>query len=335
VPDDHRKDIVNRAYEVRRSYEDPKKHFVRVNGWIPAARARLRKNKRHTLRYFTLCGEKAIDVLHLKREKLVLHDGRGYPELVFCEQDKSIYTSIDRLLRYYKRGFNCALEDIASQPQYDEVFPFDVINLDLTRSCFPKREPPTSSTMKTISRMIQLQKGTDFDFFVTFRAERSAESTDAIDILLRNMERNLQSNPDLRKEFLSAAGVEPSALLRQDYIKFILKTFPKLIIRYGHDNNYLVRCEGIYKYQRMPLWKKRYSILKFVFSFDAEPLRNAHQPIDDIDQKKSRLERESALFHESVKESIKIGAINVESSLNREVEQKLENDVLELLKHGV
>jgi len=334
VPDDHGKDVVNRAFEVRRSYKDAKKHFVRVNGWIPAARSRLRKNRRHALRYFTLCGENALDVLHLKREKLLLHDGRGYPELVFCEQDESIYTSIDRLLRHYKRGFLCALEDITSQPQYDEVFPFDVINLDLTRSCFPRREPPTSSTMKTISKMIQLQRGTDFDLFVTFRAERTVENTDAINILLRNMEKNLRENPDLRKEFLNAAGSEPAALLRQDYIRFILKAFPKLIIRYGHDNSYLVHCQGIYKYQRMPPWRKRYFVLKFLFSFDAEPLRQAHEPIDDIEQSRSRLERESALFHRAVKESIRIDAVNVELSLNREAEQMLEKDVSELLKYG-
>jgi len=330
MPNESPKDV-KKAFEVRSSYEDPKKHFVRVNGWLPAARMRLKKNRRTHLRYFTLCGQRAIDVLHLRREGLLRHDGRGYPELVFCEEDRNTYTQIDRLLRVYKRGFLCPLEKIADEPEFESVFPFDIINLDLTRSCFPKREPPTSSTIKSIARMIESQKGINFDLFITFRAESAAENKEAIQILRRNMEQNFKRNPELEDVFLKVTHAEPAQLVSQDYVSFIMKCFPKLIIRYGYDNDYLVHCDQEYKYKRFPPWRKRYFILKFLFDFDADRLKEARTATDDIDQRQSRLEREQGLFSASIKDSIEMNAVDVDASLNTEMERTLERDLSDLL----
>src|SRR5947209_7184205 len=68
--------------------KDPKKHFVRLNLWLPfcdsRARALRASRPERPLRYFTLCAEDALDVLLLERYG-VLATARGvYTDVTFA-----------------------------------------------------------------------------------------------------------------------------------------------------------------------------------------------------------------------------------------------------------
>ncbi|TET78724.1 hypothetical protein E3J38_08105, partial [candidate division TA06 bacterium] len=140
--------------EHKQDYTGPVKQFVRKHTWVPAAQSRreiVHDEGREYLRYFTLCAEEAIDVRLFRKEKLVESDGRGYPDVVFCEHFADQYELITASLRR-TRGFLADFEDLVldrNSPQSRDFYstlPFDVYNLDFTGVCFPSTERPFSNT---------------------------------------------------------------------------------------------------------------------------------------------------------------------------------------------
>jgi hypothetical protein len=75
-------------------YEDcPLKHYVRLEGWLPYARRRLRAlranrkpNQQRGLRYFTFCAVGAIDVLMLDVAKIIKKNEGRFDNVVFFDR---------------------------------------------------------------------------------------------------------------------------------------------------------------------------------------------------------------------------------------------------------
>ena len=192
--------------EYERDYTDPEKHFVRKRGWVPAAQNRLQRVRdtgRQYLKYFTLCAEKAIDVHLLWTESLVEFDGRGYPNVAYCECSPEQYELIAaRLMR--TQGFLAYFEDLVlnrdspKSMDFYSALPFDIYNLDFTSVCFPRADPPFSRTLEAIVTLIEVLGSPpglqEFDMFFTFRAKRSEENEDAI----RDLRHNVRDN---RREY--------------------------------------------------------------------------------------------------------------------------------------
>jgi len=280
-----RLEIEGRKREHQEHGKSIMKHYVRVKGWVACARKRLRsirnkeKKGRH-IRYFTLCGRNAMDVLLLEKHDLLFFDGRGFPDVVFCEQDSDIFENIRRVLKRVRGDFKGSFESIVSQSKFIELFPFDIFNLDFTRNCFPNWEQPFSSTLNSIVKIIEEQgnNGSGFDLFVTFRAERSKENEDAVAELKKNMEKNLSEVATFKKEFVKKYGDKGlDSLLKEDYSRFLLITFPKLVVRFGNENNFAVNCSHEYQYSRKyTCWttgrRLHYTIIKFIFSFKYVPV---------------------------------------------------------------
>jgi hypothetical protein len=174
------------------------KHFVRVNGWLPACERRLRKIRREEarrLRYFTFCAVGAVDVLMLDVERIIRKSSANkFDTVVFFDR------SPESVLETQKRipgaiGFpgdfvNVVLATDAEEaleiddatplnpPEHQldkaevrraqlqkaqrvaflECFPFDVINLDLEEFLFKPRDPLPGKVINAFRKLLEWQK---------------------------------------------------------------------------------------------------------------------------------------------------------------------------------
>jgi hypothetical protein len=138
-----------KSVEVHELFRDPQKHYVRVYGWVSVARNRLSalgQQRQYGLRYLTLCGKDAIDILLFKREGLIRDDGRGFPSVYYIENYYSSFAEVRPLLGRTS-GKRISFEDLVNQGWFERLVreqPFDVINLDFSGNCFPIEDPPFS-----------------------------------------------------------------------------------------------------------------------------------------------------------------------------------------------
>lgn len=256
---------------------DPVKHFVRVNGWLQAATSRFAKlnaqgaPREFGLRYLTLCGKEGIDIYLFKRAALIRDNGRGFPSVFYCESYVGNYAQVRELLGK-TRSFLGNFEELVNKNYFHEYVtnnPFDVVNLDFSGSCFPRADYPFSGTLRSITRLIEFQKGNEFDLFVTFKALRSAENNDAVTELVANMETNFEENNEIEEKFKTCFGnLTPDDILEQDYGRFLLATFPKIVFGFGSSNSFVVKCPQKFLYQRINRRGTKYQIVKFIFSFE-------------------------------------------------------------------
>ena len=270
--------------EHEQDYTDPEKHYVRKHAWVPAAQARLDRLRgqgtAEYLRYFTLCAEKAIDV-HLfdVQESLVKFDGKGYPDVVFCEcypdQFEAIQTRLERttgILGYFE---DLVLDESCEESQlFTSELPFDIYNLDFTGVCFPRAEPPFSRTLDAIVTLVErlgqqsFQKG--FDIFLTFRAQRSQENEDAIRQLRDNVQDNRSQYDWFDELFTGNYGNSIGTLARSSYHDFLLLSLPKFVGRFGERAGFRLTCPHRLCYARPTAQHPQFYIVSFVLTFDWE-----------------------------------------------------------------
>jgi len=85
-------------------YEDcPLKHYVRMEGWLPFARRRLRLIRAHRkasrergLRYFTFCAVGAIDVLMLENANIIVKNDGRFDNVVFFDRTDELILETQR-----------------------------------------------------------------------------------------------------------------------------------------------------------------------------------------------------------------------------------------------
>src|SRR5437660_1637212 len=79
------------------------KHYVRLNGWLPLCRQRLKTIQategERRLRYFTFCARHAMDVLMLDVAKVLIRSAsKRFDSVVFFDRDQeSILDTIKRI----------------------------------------------------------------------------------------------------------------------------------------------------------------------------------------------------------------------------------------------
>lgn len=336
-----RLEIEKRKRENQDHSRDVIKHYVRVKGWVECAKRRLEsireKKTDGYVRYFTLCGENAMDVFLFEKHNLVYFDGRGFPDVVFCEKDLEIFESIRRILKRGGGDFLGEFEEVVFRPEFAKLFPFDIFNLDFTRNCFPNHEQPFSKTMSSIVKIIEEQgkKDSDFDLFVTFRAERSRENQTAIAQLRENMEKNLGEVAAIKEEFVQKYGDKGlDRLLNKDYGRFLFVTFPKLIVRFGNNSHFTVSCSHEYQYSRRYTHsttghKCHYKIIKFIFSF-----KYVHVAGSIVQEVPRRPQILGSNYIEETKHSIKMEPVDVCLELDRSpcLKAKYEKEIEELIR---
>ncbi len=73
------------------------KHEARLNLWRPAL-LYLKNSLGRPLKYFTLPGEKAYDIIRWGNEGLIKYENRGFPDLCFCDYDWNNYRNAKKIL---------------------------------------------------------------------------------------------------------------------------------------------------------------------------------------------------------------------------------------------
>jgi len=96
MPSDSKK-INEKSVDAFTDFKGLIKHTARHLLWLPEARS-LRTEKNRFLKYFTLPGRWAWDVLFFEQNNIIERGERGYPGVRFCDNNVKSYTDAKRLL---------------------------------------------------------------------------------------------------------------------------------------------------------------------------------------------------------------------------------------------
>lgn len=179
-----------------RYHDDLLKHWVRTQGWLPAAKRRkdrLKAISARRLRYFTFCAAEAVDVLMLDIARVVVrHAKRGFDTVCFFNIDPEDVARTQRTLPGAEGWAQDFVDVILEEDPYegrqppnleDEVaelentgvvramvnrrrirrefrsqFPFDILNLDLYQHLKRPKERVPGRLVNTIRRLFEWQK---------------------------------------------------------------------------------------------------------------------------------------------------------------------------------
>lgn len=253
--------------------EDPAKHYVRVYGWLAAARKRLQeihvnpRRKSDFVKYFTFPGESAIDVLLLAENRIIEETNVGFPTVVYCERQPGSISAINKKLGRCRGVFQDTFEHAVFTDGFQSYCPFDIVNLDLTKEIFPLDGRSESNTIQAIEKLLWLHKNHEFDLYITFKSSPHETNPDAVKEFRGMVKDNFKNNDILKDAFVKSCGVEIEELLKKDFTLFWCKSFPKWILEVGLTNNVSGSIQNEYVYQRKPLYVKPYHIVTFLFSF--------------------------------------------------------------------
>jgi len=253
---------------LRQLWREPEKHYVRVYGWLPTAKARVTKLKKPA-RYFTLCGEEAIDVLHFAAEGIIERNARGFPGVGVCELYSQILAEAMRLLKFVGKQKVGRFEDIVKEQDFGDWFEYDIVNLDLMGVPFPEGEAPFEGTWGAIDKVLECQSNhkTPFDLFLTFRGDPAGTSQQAIEELVENLDSNLE-HAKRKEAFAQKLGhSNVRILLARDYPQFLLIGLPKLVLTRALEHGFDVPSILEFFYRRVGD-RGEYKIVKFIFSFE-------------------------------------------------------------------
>lgn len=175
----------------------------------------------------------------------------------------------------------------------------------------------------------EFQKGNEFDLFVTFKALRSAENNDAVTELVANMEKNFEENNEIEEKFKTCFGnLTPDDILEQDYGRFLLATFPKIVFGFGSSNSFVVKCPQKFLYQRTNRRGTKYQIVKFIFSFE----NLGHS--STFSRASRRTAELAAHYKESTLSDFDVVPLDVDNAVmhNDALKNELEEDCVDILE---
>ncbi len=287
--------------EREREFKDVEKHWVRKEGWLRVART-IADDKRKTtqkngIRYLTLPAYYRLDISLLLENGLIEiteMGNDGAPAEIFVvgfEEEPTKFGRMESQVPRLKLSGATKLEDalIDSNNEYHHqlsaLFPFDVINLDLTTSLSPLREPPYSNTLQAIDKIFQLQAGYGlrWGLFLTFRNLPSEWREETINQLASNLQENLEGDPKVLEAFQRRYGQDNVNQLRKsDLNRCISQSVAKWVIDRGHHNGFAGKLENCYFYERYNPGKTNYLIYKQLFTFSAKNINPANIPTKGI-----------------------------------------------------
>jgi hypothetical protein len=252
----------------KQDYRDLKKHYVRVNGWLPIVSACF--STRGAVRYLTLCAKEAIDVRYFAAKGVLERNAEKneYPHLTFVESDEEDYAVIAETLGRCRLGVRARLEDVLLDSEHDQheaflaTFPYDVVNLDFCGEIMPRKEVPYSETVRCIEQIVRCQAEADpaleWHMFLTFRTHRVQHNEEANGQLKDILDGNLQN-----QAFQAPYGdrLPPDALMQADYPEFLRLGISKYLASCAQANRYRMSLRSSWVYGRH---KGAYHIVKLV-----------------------------------------------------------------------
>ena len=206
------------------------KHTARYLLWLPEART-LRTEKNRFLKYFTLPGRWAWDILFFARNNIIEKGERGYPGVRFCDNNVKSYTDAKRLLGSTigkKENFEALV--LNDHPEFWDGFPYDLYNLDFCGTCFPDDQPPFSDTFRAIAKIIENHVTANrfpFVIFLTMKTLDSQTNEEAKTQLKENIETNREDQVFAVRINNLIPNVEH--FIRSNFVDFIIVSVPKII----------------------------------------------------------------------------------------------------------
>jgi hypothetical protein len=257
-----------------REYRDPEKHWVRTR-WLECAReVSVANNKK--ISYLTLPAYYRIDVSLFHKHGLLqpLNDGEGTIAVAGFETDPTKFARMASQTPKLQLFGQAALEDVivdSKNKYYAELlklFPFDIVNLDLTTSLTPQHEGPYSRVMQALNEIIgrQADHPSLWGLFLTFRNVKDEWEQNALDTFLKNLQGNLDQHPKVRDSFAAKYNVPTVAALAGEKVEAaITQSVVKWLVDRAHSQNIeLVRIQS-YRYVRYT--KPNYVITKLIMQF--------------------------------------------------------------------
>lgn len=271
--------------EREREYRDIEKHWIRLKVWLKEAKILAEETKKRYnrgIRYFTLPAYYRLDVSLLLREKLLdvverlPDDSTQKVYVASFEAEPTKYARmVGHLPEFHLFGdvlVEEALTDTANQ-YYDHLlrlFPFDIINLDLTTSLTPKHEGPYSKTMKAIDAVFkrQAEYGSKWALFLTFRNMPEEWEDGTLDQLFENLQKNVDTYPKVGEAFDRCYHeTRVRKLFQERPQECISQAVAKWLTDRANYNNLHLESLRCYFYQRRPLGLQPYYIHKQIMTF--------------------------------------------------------------------
>ncbi len=328
-------------------YTDIEKHFVRSKAWLKVAKELAPEVKQRCdrgLRYLTLPGFNRLDVGLLLREGLLAidpDDPKGVYVAAF-EADPNKFGRIAGRTPRFKLLANCSVESAVTDKQnlyYSELealFPFDVINLDLTTSLTPRHEGPYSTTMQAINTVLRRQAGYSMKWalFLTFRNLHSDWEPVALGQLFDNLQENIAAYPTVRDMFYERHREHTvSNLAKKNIEASISQAVVKWLLDRAHSYNIRLEDYRCFQYQRYPEGLPKYTICKQVLVFSGGQVSVAEVPMKNTP-------REAWMEGDLVKCIDRHKPLDVEQRIweisvaHPEIFDELESDIAQLCNMG-
>lgn len=286
--------------EREREYKDPEKHWVRKLPWLQTAEEIARDvRERHGrgLRYLTLPSYYRLDVSlflrHNLLEVITEEDGTTI-KAVYVAAFETEPTKYGRMVGHdpkFQLFGRSSIEDALVDPKneyYDDLsklFPFEIVNLDLTTSLTPRHDGPYSKTMQAIDAVLRRQVDcrTKWALFLTFRNKHDDWEGRTLEQLFNNLQTNLDNYPAARDAFFNLYKESNVGGLEQKNIKMcISQSVAKWLTDRANSFGMHLERMNIYEYQRYPEGLPPYTIAKHVFVFTRGDIAKVAVPAKTI-----------------------------------------------------
>jgi len=166
-----------------------------------------------------------------------------------------------------------------------DLFPFDVINLDLTTSLTPKHEGPYSKTMEAIETIFDIQQGYGINWalFLTFRNVPDELEEGARKQLFKNLQNNIDNDPEVLEVFQNRYQKNSvQDLEKSDVKKCISQSIVKWLVDRAHQHKFKAGSIETYFYPRLNPGIPPYEIYKHVIELTPAGINPAHIPTKNI-----------------------------------------------------
>ena len=275
-----------------REYRDVEKHFVR-NIWLRYAQSVAGENSRK-IKYLALPAYYRLDVSLFQKHNVLdsteTSDGKTILAVSAFETDPTKFARMmsqsPAMQLLALSSVEEALTDKKNKYYFEllKLFPFDVVNLDLTTSLTPQHEGPYSTVMRAIEEIMvrQASHAGDWALFLTFRNVADEWEETALETFLNNLQRNLDQHPEVRDSFVTAYNcTSVKKLSDQDMKKAITQSVIKWLVDRAH--HYGIRLVGSrsYYYQRYEA-PASYTITKLMLRLTRGEIADTVIPTKDV-----------------------------------------------------
>lgn len=273
-------------------YRDIEKHFVRRNYWLKVAQ-RIKSQKHSSLRYLTLPAYYRLDVSLFLQEDLIEVTERnedGTPKEIYVAAFETEPTKYGRMAGQspnYKMFGLGKIEDALTETGNKyyrhllDLFPFDIINLDLTNSLTPDNEGPFSRTLQAIDNIFkrQAENPSVWALFLTFRNMPENWNERTLEILFNNLQENLKHGMVSKKFFDHYQVHDVRGLQEKNLRQCISQAVIKWLVDRSHHYGMKLESINCCKYTRYPGGRiSRYDIYKHVLLFSKGSIHPTNIP---------------------------------------------------------